>query len=1178
MRGYIQNVYNSLQMDYTEGTFYSHIQSLFNREFVNANGVELGLNHYSIEAQPSQDGRFPDFAIWDEENELITRIEAKRPEISLSVCLEENQNQLINYLNEATGHPNLILTNFLSFAFVRLEAGEAVFDGDIYFIAQSLEDLSNNPAQNLVAQAATEFRNLLTIIASLEASEVNSVSTTMNYMILLSHAVEDIFNQNEITMPGVTEEHNNVLQANLNNLHTLTQPFIQEDGRSFGQLLILGLSMNEFLRRRRENDFDYQIEEGILPQMGLRQAINNLFTWREMFQINTLFERVMYGLSLHFPNILPGDNIDILENNRILFEQFVFGYLENEDSNWVNDFGTVPTPYPIIRYMIRKAEQEWSRTRDNNDGLLDSECFVLDPCTGSGHYYISVLEHIYRKAVTSGLGIEYAREQVRIAIGSEEQRGRIVAIDIQPACLLMTLMNLRLFCEQYQINTEFMLPSVHLANSLTVGDEIGPQYLFDLANTDFSITLGNPPWSGHSSFQMEGLAATMTPWSGAYADWYTQNINRKVRASNPNPAFAFLQRYVTVHHSDIVSFVIPSTICYSAQWMGARSFFRENGFRVRIDHLGGEIGAISREDGDSVFVIEGVPTTTTACSIITICRPDSIDSEPDIRARVCWSNPGRWSTEQKLLALSNEAPLVGTFDGHEFLPAEETYTYNYSLPAPPHHYWAPSADGFDGIPLGFLSVYDRNYNGMEPTTGMGYRLVDANQTAFTERIRAFFLNENLQHAIDGDGGTWYSENFNPNAPLTSEVRFDLISDNIEQISDSFRCVSMGCMVNTFAFTPVHLNDAGADRVNLWHRMKVHQYTLQEDSDDDEIAEGYFLIPQTLGNQSDNGILGSHIPFYPGHKDTAKRNGRAFPRMYFDGENWVANIRDDFRDFLESTCADWDCYTSWNENEPVLAEEIWDYILGIYSSSQMRNSMQHPNTCYLTNLIFPANEELFDQIRSLGEYVRLLQSFNHPPENSIYRSFHNELVNVVAQNLSLRNSRDYEHSEPVGLNLFEVYGQKTDRNYTPSFQSDEGGIIDDNSIQELLNQFQNLVNLLGMEGINTPAELTELSIVRINSQGGDVSEQWLHGVPTTAVNLRIGGHPVLARWLTWNSNSGGRLHSTWDDEHREQKYPELITVIRNLTSLAIIQPIANGLFDRVVSNLSSWHLFQNSEEE
>lgn len=1176
MRGYITAMNNSLQIDYTEATFYSHLQSLFTREFTNNHGVQLGLNEYTIEAQPSQTGCFPDFAIWDDGGELVSRIEAKRPEISLEVCLEENQTQLANYLNPAVGHPNLILTNFRSFAFVTLnEAGNVVFDGDVFSLVLSCDDFSGNPPEQLLTSATLRFRELTTLISGLCPAPVNSQATTMNYMALLSHSLEDFFNQETVQLPGNSDEENDVLNLNLEHLRTLTRPFIQDDGRRFGTLAVMGLCMNEFLRRRRGNPFDFQMEEGILPQTSLQAAITSIFAWRRMFGLDNMFSCVMYGLSLHFPAISTENTIDSLEENRTRFEEFIFSYLSFEDEDWVNDFGTVPTPTPIIRYMVRKAEQEWVYQNSNTEGLLSPECLVLDPCAGSGHYYITILEQIYRRAMSADFGVDYARDQVRRAIGYDMLiTGRIVALDIQPACILMTMMNLRLFCEQYQINTDGLTPRIYLSDSLNLGELAdSPEYIFELVQQGFGITIGNPPWSGHRSFQMGNLAERLRPWTNDYGDWYEENINSAKKIPNPNLAFAFLHRFVSTHNSDIVSFVIPSTICYSAQWMGARTFFRENGFRVRVDHLGGEVGSISRDDGESVFVNNGVVLATTACSVVTVSRPSEINADADIRARICWNNPDRWETNDKWEALNSESPLVIMSDPQEFLPAESCYPHDYSSPAPPHHFWAPSADGFDGACLGLLARYDMNYNGMEPSSGNGYRLVDTNQEELYQRMLNFFSHQNLQQAIDGDGGTWISDNFNETEHQLAETKFTLVSNGIEQNPSWIRSVSMGCMVETYAFTPSVLADNGDDRVQLWHRMKVHQYTLPDDEEDD-IARGYFLIPQTTSSIDGQIILGGHIPFYPGHKDTAKRNGRAFPRMVHDGENWVANLRVEFRGFITASCGNWERYESWMNNEITLAVEIWDYILAVYSSTQMVNSMEHPNTCYLTNLPFPRSEEVFENMRSLGEFIRVLQSFEALTNTSIYSQFYSSVSNFVGQNIALRSSPDESEGEVVELNQFEIFGQKTDATYSPRTRFQDAGEVDGNSIEDLELEFQNLSDILGLEQLEIHEDMTQISAIRLNSGDENTPQQWLHGVPRIATNLVIGGHHILRRWLTWNSNSGGRLHPTWNDEHRQNKYTELIVLIRNLTSLGLIQPMADSLFDDVIADLSSWHQFQN----
>ena len=141
MRHYLRRLNTSFASgSATELTYCQHLGELFSREMrhqQNENCSDL-----IIEAQPSQNGRFPDFIIVNTDYQTVVRIEAKLPTETLDDIITNNSEQLIRYLSESVGHPNLIITNFLSFSFVNLQEGEPVLSGEIYELT-NLENLQN---------------------------------------------------------------------------------------------------------------------------------------------------------------------------------------------------------------------------------------------------------------------------------------------------------------------------------------------------------------------------------------------------------------------------------------------------------------------------------------------------------------------------------------------------------------------------------------------------------------------------------------------------------------------------------------------------------------------------------------------------------------------------------------------------------------------------------------------------------------------------------------------------------------------------------------------------------------------------------------------------------------------------------------------------------------------------
>ena len=142
---YIRSITRTLQGAGDEGaiemSYYGHLQSLIQREL---NRDDSGVKNWRIEINMGVENTYPDFSIYDDEDRTVARIEAKKPNESLEQILRVYQSQLKKYLDtEKSGHPNLIITNFLSFRKVKLENEQVVFDGESTTLFENQDNLLN---------------------------------------------------------------------------------------------------------------------------------------------------------------------------------------------------------------------------------------------------------------------------------------------------------------------------------------------------------------------------------------------------------------------------------------------------------------------------------------------------------------------------------------------------------------------------------------------------------------------------------------------------------------------------------------------------------------------------------------------------------------------------------------------------------------------------------------------------------------------------------------------------------------------------------------------------------------------------------------------------------------------------------------------------------------------------
>ena len=1187
MHSYLDRIRHSFRSGVaTELTYCQHLGGLIQRELSHQ---QNNLDGLVIEAQPSQNNRFPDFVVFDDQNRTVVRIEAKLPTESLEEIVANHGEQLTRYLDPAIGHPNLIITNFLSFSYVRLEGDGPALFGEVFDLISHDQLAQPLDLQMDIRGAARDrFRELLGTIGDLQPVPVNSASRVRTSLSHLSNAVVDWYQ--EEPPEGQNPIHERVIR---NNLRELSRDSIgphdpNSSVNTFGQLIVVGYCMNEFIRQRSSINFEnWEFSPEIFSNPALSTILTLVHSHRKMIGIETLDYQVRYGLSQHLGEISPEDNV--LEQNMRTFESFLHDYLALEDEDWVSNFGLVPTPPEIVRYMVHKAEQEWVAIEPENrqHGLLSSQCSVLDPCTGSGHFYIEVLRRIHELALARNLGPEWARDEVRRAIGTPEHPGRIHAFDIQPMCIIITEMQLRLFCEDLGWNsTAGLMPQIFIQDGLELFD--GPQHnlvMYDATRprrmlathpaSPISITLGNVPWGSHSiasSFENNTvLQNRFTQWTRPFFDWYTTNINSHGKSVNREIAYGFFFRYLTSPLHELIVFVAPDTIISSSGWMGFRRWASEHHCYIRMDNLGGSSGLIQRPDGEPLFLTGGVPRTTSGATVYTMRVQEGPPAT--ILARDCWDEPEgeRWTTDQKLAAISAEAFELNDVD---------EYAQDYSIYQAPPSKWRPMGEVADAPLLPQISRFDRNYSGMEANNG-GMRMVNGNGEYLLEVVREVFGYEQLALANNNPEFMTYTRHV-VGGEEQIQARYSWLHERVDQFEDFLREVSMSPMCNLYAFAPTNPDDNGKCQLKLWKAPRVHENILAEDHQDQAPAQGYLSAIQRITSNTQGGLgpgfVVSHNLYHPGQKDTAYTNGRSFPRSVFDGENWIPNISDMFQEFLSSVIPD------IGENP---AESIWDYVLCILSSEQILNYSNHPVECYDLPILITNDQQVWRRVVETGTALRILQECGEIlPENNPFRDLHNHVSALVGNTMRRNFSEQYPEDLVAGIESFIVRDLKNPTTYAaanwrPStnqnspYIGQEGLDVIHTSIQEICEQWELNMHLDYVHQI-----FAESSSIVLDHQ----NNVWLCGIPRIVTQFKLAGHLVLKKWLAYNSDLSSQeqyLHSNWgedSDEFRTLKWEELCCIIRNITTMSLLSPIIDRLFEQVNQTSQSWLDFLSNMEE
>ncbi len=590
--------------------------------------MDREVDNWRVEITYGVAGTFPDFSIYDNESRPVARIEAKRPNESLGQIRANYQDQLRKYLDvQRSGHPNLYITNFLSFRRVVIGNNEVEFSGDateLFGNQQELIAFDITNHQNLAALTG-RFRALIQEIIQLEAQDVITPASMINFLgqVMWSSGAWIKFATSDQSIDIISDANRQVatnIETNATNLIVRTGDGVVEVYRSalIGQLFAVGLIVQEINARRAEDalgdEDDWgtelermirrQITTDIFPSTRLSRIVRDMYSYRNEMGIGPIVEAAQRSLMMHAPP-------NIVEFRGL--ENFLIRFMENEFENWMEDYGFVPTPDEAISYMISRSNETLRIFHEEGSisehGILSDECHILDPATGGGHFYIQVLRRIYDMSRHNNDSPQTARARVIRAIGNEIHDGRVHAIDIQPMCVILTQIHLAEFCNEIGITFDNLEPQIYLGDSLrerTMNDYNDTPYEETMFG-DKHLIIGNPPWGGFRDAEAitvntDHVDLLLNPWREVFTPiMQALTGNEQVKTANREISYAFFVKYLRKNYQPVVSFLMPMTMTWSAQWVGARQWFLENG-NLRIDNLGGSLNPVNRNDGENIFL------------------------------------------------------------------------------------------------------------------------------------------------------------------------------------------------------------------------------------------------------------------------------------------------------------------------------------------------------------------------------------------------------------------------------------------------------------------------------------------------------------------------------------------------------------------------------------------------
>ena len=227
-------------------------------------------------------------------------------------------------------------------------------------------------------------------------------------------------------------------------------------------------------------------------------------------------------------------------------------FLTEYDKKKKVERGVFYTPQPVVSYIVRSVHELLQKEFGLEDGLADittwgeitkrnkeikipegvspNEPFVqiLDPAVGTATFLVEVIDVIHKTMMTKWLKMGYMAlefPQLWNEYVPTHLLPRVYGYELMmaPYAIAHMRLGLKLFETGYRFGSNTPRANIYLTNSLEPAGEVGPHRKFELLapalaheasavnnikwNKNFTIVIGNPPYSGDSlnpSFDAQG--------------------------------------------------------------------------------------------------------------------------------------------------------------------------------------------------------------------------------------------------------------------------------------------------------------------------------------------------------------------------------------------------------------------------------------------------------------------------------------------------------------------------------------------------------------------------------------------------------------------------------------------------------------------------------------------------
>jgi hypothetical protein len=1088
-------------------------------------------------------------------------VEVKRHSVNLDT-LQNNRDlqdqQILRYLNLSE---YVLITNFWEFRLLRRNSNAQNWPPQEiarYNITDSENDfraLVANPDHRVDERMEGLVNFLNNYVVTIPAGGTNSLTDLRSAFFDLNNATISALrtHRNQPTAQGVAA--NNIITR----ITTYVGNMQDEDLYRFaGQINCLSMMLLRSCSGENPQTLDLQRQDHI-RNPTLRYQYSEFVSNRVLLGLENVTD--------HLVNCLVSNAVNFLDFSTMEreFEQF----LEITNPGWKGRYGYELTPPELVDYMISLSDIRLRQIDGfggtgilRDAGTEANRAHIIDPCCGTGRFYLSILRYIFDN-MEGGNAVKQLA--VARAIGNRERHSRVHAFDIQPTCVLMTQLGLERFLEEINMPediTATLTPSIHMTDSLSgwggIVDFDGNMFVESslikrIKNGQINLLIGNPPWRGHESELDPQNAQRMTQLC---SDWQTRSAQEITdRGSRPkmppfDPYVAFFRiaylktlndsyaiipssgprgksRKKKMHDSTkmVTCFVTPQNYTFGNPKFAMREDFVNN-LDLTVDLLGGDY---RKNHGGNCFPVS---LGNSICSF----RKNAPQLIRRVHFEPLYSND---NAEDRRLKI---AQLVDDINHPNLLSLFEVYEPNQEN-------WYRFYGGMVGVPP-WPTIEDiRNVqtNGLHEKRG--WVMATPSSENLETNVNGFFTN-NFDTACISNPNLWRGKvnsgaNFIPThgrrpwGDFNAEDRWNAL----QEYTDNHDWFSQAT-ITPFNHLHVFLPPPEATVGNLWNRPRR---AAQRWGD----VGGMICIAKQEVNL-DTELRVCFVPELPLSAHTINQNANSHPLFYRGVLDEVTeelpNLSEEFLNWIQTE-------GEYTDVPPIeLSENIWYHVLSILSSPEYNDSdwLELPAGILLPVPI-PDTLDRLNQSAALGRQIASLQrldsgnvNHNQDIEDAIDEWFNQ----IELEPYSISNARSSAMIIRAGVSLDRRHGTRGKISFRRYRELGEPTEINENllgNISDLLDITTDVISdILG------PLQSIQLSV--------DIG---LRNVPRNILTMNIGGHCVLGQWLAW------RCESSVSNQPIENLWNDLRRLIINMVHMRLLYPRLDENFDDCLNNNLEW---------